>query len=178
MSPPMRWILTALGVAALCIAAVYIAGISTARTHRASIEVTYAAAPDTVYSRIRDVARGAGWRTGLERVDVLSAAGQPMRWRETADWGTLTFEHVVDEPPRRIAARIVDDGQGFGGRWTYDLTPNGSGTRLVITEDGRIDDPLYRFVARWMMGYHASLETYARDLGRSLGEQVEPRRVE
>ena len=174
----MKWLLIGIGVLAALGALVLAIGYATPRTHRAAVRAVYRAAPDVVYREIFDVARGAEWRTALERVEVLSDPAQPARWREVADWGELTFVHEAAEPPRRIVSRIVDEGQGFGGTWTWQLTPAGSGTELVIVENGVVDNPLYRFMSKYVMGYYEGVETYARDLGRRLGEEVEPVRVE
>ena len=174
----MKWVIR-IGIALfLVIGLVTLVGVLIPERHRVAVRAAYLAPRDSVYAVIRDVARGAEWRDGLESVEVLSQTGETMRWRETADWGTVTFEHAAADPPRMIAARIVDEGQGFGGTWTYELTPLGRGTQLVITENGVIDRPIYRVLSKYVMGYYAGLETYARDLGRRLGEEVEPERVE
>jgi hypothetical protein len=49
---------------------------------------------------------------------------------------------------------------------------------VTISEDGVVDHPLYRFMTRFVMGYYASLETYAGDLARRLGETAHVERVE
>jgi hypothetical protein len=174
----MKWVVR-IGVALfLVIVLVTLAGSLIPRTHRVAVRAAYVAPRDSVYRVIEDVARGAEWRTGLERVELLSAPGEPLRWREVADWGTLTFERPAADPPRMLVSRIVDEGQGFGGTWTWELTPAGPGTIVVITENGVIDRPIYRLVSKYLMGYHEGIETYARDLGRRLGEEVEPARIE
>jgi hypothetical protein len=45
---------------------------------------------------------------------------------------------------------------------------------LRITEDGEIRNPIFRFVARFFLGYTATMEAYLRDLGRRFGETVQP----
>ena len=164
-------------VVALAVAVVGI-GFLLPREHAASVRVRYGAAPTDVYETIANAARGAEWRSGLERVELLPDSAGMARWRETADWGTLAFERIVDEPGRRIVARIVDEGQGFGGTWSWEIEPDGDGSVVTISEAGYIDNPFYRFMSRFVMGYHASLETYARDLGERLGEEVRVERLE
>lgn len=174
----MKWVAIGLGIIAVLILAIVGIGMALPRAHSATVRVRYGAPPELVYETIRDVGRGPEWRSGLQRVEVLSREGEAARWRETADWGTLTFERVVDEPQRRVVARIVDEGQGFGGTWTYEIEPAGTGSIVTITEDGLVDNPLYRFMTRFVMGYYASLETYARDLGHRLGEETQVERVQ
>ena len=51
---------------------------------------------------------------------------------------------------------------------------DGDGTRLKITENGTISNLLFRFMARFLFGYTATLETYLIDLGAEFGEQTRP----
>lgn len=173
----MKWLLIGVGVLVLLAAAVVGVGMLVPREHVAAVRADYRAAPDEVFRAIHDVARFGEWRSGLQQVEVLETEGDLVRWRETADWGVLTFQHEEVVPGRRVVSRIVDEGQGFGGTWSWDIEPAGSGSRVTITEHGVIDNPLYRFMSRYMMGYYSSLETYAEDLGRRLGEDVDPVRA-
>jgi hypothetical protein len=157
---------------ALLAAIVLIAGLLLPTTHVAVVESRYRASASDIHAAINDVASAQTWRSGLEQVEVLSRPGEPLMWREVADWGTLTFVHDVNEPGRRIVSRIVDEGQAFGGTWTYDIDETPGGTVLRISERGEITNPLYRFMSRFVFGYYRGLETYARDLGRRFGEDV------
>lgn len=51
-----------------------------------------------------------------------------------------------------------------------------AGSILRITEAGEVSSPLYRVLSR-VMGHHAGMEAYARDLGARLGETTTPVRV-
>ena len=173
----MKIVLRIIAALVLLVIVVVLIGLLLPRTHTAAVEGRYRASPGQVYAAIDNVSNGPQWRTGLQRVEILSAAGEPMRWRETADWGTLTFVHESNDPGRRIVSRIVDEGQGFGGTWTFDIVPAGEGAGLRVTERGEVSNPLYRFMSRFVFGYYRSAETYVRDLGRHLGEDVIPVRV-
>jgi hypothetical protein len=162
----------------LLLLVVLLVGLILPESHTAAVEGRYRATPGEIYVAINDVQKGTSWRSGLERVEVLSAAGEPLRWRETAEWGTLTFVHESNDPGRRIVSRIVDEGQGFGGTWTYDIVPVGDGTVLRITERGEVSNPLFRFMSRFVFGYYDGIETYVRDMGERLGEAVTPTRIE
>jgi hypothetical protein len=74
-----------------------------------------------------------------------------------------------------MVTRIADQGLPFGGRWTYELAPSNAGTRVVITEDGEIYNPIFRFMARFVFGYAGTLETYLSQLqARMGGAKAEP----
>jgi hypothetical protein len=62
----------------------------------------------------------------------------------------------------------------IGGTWTHELTPDGSGTRLTITERGWVGNPIFRFVSRFVMGQTATIDSYLHALGKRFGEEVKP----
>jgi hypothetical protein len=49
---------------------------------------------------------------------------------------------------------------------------------LTITERGQISNPVFRFMARYVFGYHATMQEYLASLGRKFGEPVDFERVE
>jgi hypothetical protein len=86
----------------------------------------------------------------------------------------VTYRVVESAPPRRLITRIADQHLPYGGTWTYDLTPDGSGTRLTITENGEVYNPIFRFVSRFIVGHTSMMETVLRDLGTRHGETIAP----
>ena len=74
-------------------------------------------------------------------------------------------------PNSRLVGRIVDDGLPFGGTWAFDLTPDGAGCRLRITENGFIKPPPFRYIAR-LMGYETTIKAYLGALASKLGQAV------
>ena len=84
---------------------------------------------------------------------------------------------IVEEatPPRRMVTRIdAPPDAAFGGTWTYQLEPAGPETRLSITEDGYVSNPLFRVMMYAMGGVHRTADGYLRALGTKLGEPVQP----
>jgi uncharacterized protein YndB with AHSA1/START domain len=132
------------------------------QNHVASREAVLAAAPEAVFGTISDVARYPEWRSGLTSVDVVSTA--PVRWREHAGSDAITFEVAESRPPERLQVRIADPDLPFGGTWTYELTRDGSSTRLRITEHGEVYNPVFRFMSRFIFGHSATLDAYLADL--------------
>ena len=155
----------AIVVAALVLAvivAVVVIGWLLPAEHVASGEVTVPAASQRVFEAISDVNRYPSWRPGITRVEVL--ATHPLRWREHEGGDAITFEVVESSPPQQLKVRIADADLPFGGSWTYVLTPVGTGTRLQITEDGVVHNPVFRFVSRFVIGHTATIEQFLDDL--------------
>ena len=171
----MKPILTILGVVVALIVIVLVIGAMLPKEHTARVRTVLHAPPESVYAAITDVEHAPAWRTGLKKVEVLER--DPLRWRETAEWGTLTFVHDNAVPPSRVVARIADESQGFGGTWTYEIAPAPDGSAVTITENGTVSNPLFRFLTKFVLGHYSSLETYARDLAKRSGDTSEPERI-
>ncbi|PYP70520.1 MAG: hypothetical protein DMD41_14750, partial [Gemmatimonadetes bacterium] len=82
------------------------------------------------------------------------------------------LETIAAVPPRRLVRRIADPKLPFGGTWTWEITAAPGGSTLTITEDGEIYNPIFRFVARFILGYTGTMESYLKALAARLGEQV------
>ena len=86
---------------------------------------------------------------------------------------TMAVENA--EPPRRMATRIVDENLPFGGRWEYEIAPDGAdASRVTITERGWVSNPIFRFVSRFVMGHTSTLNAYLRALGKHFGTEPTP----
>ena len=170
----VRFAWAAVAVIALLAGLVVAVGYALPERHRAVVRAHYAQPAEAVHHAILDVAAAPTWRSGVDRVQILSH--QPVTWREYTDWGTLTMA-MVETSSNRIVSRIVDTSQGFGGTWTYELTPDADGTTLTITEDGEVYNPIFRVMSKFVFGYYDGLENYAADLGRKLGEEARVERV-
>ncbi len=70
---------------------------------------------------------------------------------------------VIEEvrPTKRV---IEEPGAAFGGTWTLVLEPIANETRLTITENGRVYNPLFRFLSKYAFGHHATIRQFMKDL--------------
>ena len=170
----MRWPFIILAVLAGVPIAVVGVGVLLPREHTATSHATINAPPDSVWSALTDVDDFPAWRDDVARVEVLPARDGHRIWREVGKHDAITFEQVEAEPPRRLVSRIADPSLPFGGIWTYVVSPEGPGSRVTITEDGVVHNPIFRFVSRFVFGHHASQEAYLRALGRRFGHEARP----
>jgi uncharacterized protein YndB with AHSA1/START domain len=162
----MRYVLIAVGVLVALVLCVVLVGWALPKRHHVTVERAYVAAPAALFALISDVKAYPSWRTDVTRVEVLSAEGVHPRWRETTrSGGPITYVMEESVPDRKLVSRIADTNLPFGGAWTYELTPVGTnGTRLAITEDGDVYNPIFRFVSRFVMGHTATIERYLDDV--------------
>jgi uncharacterized protein YndB with AHSA1/START domain len=171
----MRWVLLIAGLLVLAILVVCVIGYMLPQSHVASASARFAAAPDSIWMSLTDVPAFPKWRPGVSRVELLPDENGQRGWRELGKHDAVTYRVVESVPARRLVTRIADQNLPYGGSWTYELAPDGSGTRLTITERGEVYNPIFRFVSRFIMGYTATMEGMLRALGTKHGETVTPK---
>jgi uncharacterized protein YndB with AHSA1/START domain len=152
-------------VGALCVlgAIVAAAGYALPQGHVASRDRTIDVTPERLFGVLQDVEKYPDWRSDVKSVEVLARA-PVLRWREHGSNGAITFEVQESDAPKRMVSRIADTSLAFGGTWTYVLQRDGNGTRLSITENGEVYNPVFRFMSRFVFGHTATMEKYLSDL--------------
>jgi uncharacterized protein YndB with AHSA1/START domain len=161
-------VLAALVALALVVVAV---GAMLPVQHVASRQVTLRQPAAKVFALINDPAAFPSWRSKVKTVEILPERGGHRVFRETGGDGVILFEVDSVIPNERLVVRIADRSLPFGGKWTYELIPAGDSTTLRITEDGEVYNPLYRFVSRFVLGHHATIDQYLREVARRFGEE-------
>lgn len=164
----MRYLLIAAAALAVVLVIVLIIGWSLPVEHHATREATFQSSPQSVYQLITDVDRYPEWRSSVKRIENLPDSAGKKRFREVGGDGSIVYEVETALPNSRVVMRIADRSLPFGGSWTHELIPRGDSTTHRITEDGEIYNPLFRFVARFIIGYTSTMETYLSDVRRRL----------
>ncbi len=162
----MPRILVRIAVAVVLVVALVTAiGYALPQDHVASVTRHVPMPPAAVFAQITDVERYPHWRKDVERVEVMSRT--PLRWREASGGDTITFEMTESVPAARLVSRIADPDLPFGGTWTYELSGDGGGTRITITERGEVYNPIFRFLSRFVFGHTATMETFLEGLAQT-----------
>lgn len=126
--------------------------------HVASRSGVVARMPAEVFARVVDVADYPTWWSDVSRVEVLPPVDGRPRYREHMSSGAVVFETVEALAPTRFVSRIADPDQPFGGTWTFELAPDGDGTRVTITERGEVYNPFFRFLSRFVFSQTSTIE--------------------
>ncbi|PYR57599.1 MAG: hypothetical protein DMF85_13210 [Acidobacteria bacterium] len=137
----LLWIVIALVALVVVIAAI---GSRLPKAHHASKTARFPVPPETLYAVISDVERYPEWRQDVKRVERLPDRDGRPAWME---------------PPSLMVGRI-GEGLAFGGTWTFRIAPVSGGSELTVAEDGEIYNPIFRFVARFVFGYEATMTQY------------------
>lgn len=156
----MKWIVIVGGALALLVVVVVVIGMALPEDHMATASRAVQGTPEEVWTTMTTVEAFPEWRPGVTGVERLpDRSGLPV-WKESTSTGPMTLEVVRWDPPRSFVTRIADEGLPFGGTWTYELEPDGEGTRVTLTENGEIYNPVFRFMARFVFGYDGTMRTY------------------
>ena len=165
----MRWVLIVAAVLVSAALAVVVVGMLLPRAHVASRTARVGAPPERVWGVVTAVADFPSWRPDVTGVEVLPPVSGRAAWRETSRHGRVTYEATEMTPPRRLVTRIADRDLPYGGAWEYEITPEGDGSRVTITERGEVYNPVFRFMSRFVFGHTATIDAYLAALTRRLG---------
>ena len=202
----MRIVLIIVIALVALIGIVALIGVSLPRSHRASSGITLRKPPREVWTVIRDLGALQGTWKELKAARRLPDQGGKEVWEQNAGGWPLRLIIDQEAPPTRLVTRIdAAPDATFGGTWTYHLEPaekpgerggagesgergghggggsggdsgGGGGTRVTITEEGYVSNPIFR-VMMAVMGTHRTLDGFLRALGTKLGETVNPEHV-
>jgi hypothetical protein len=120
-----------------------------------------------------DAAAVTAWRTDLSAL----APGEPLRghatWLETdADGGVARWETVEVFEGRKLVRCVVPvrehETPAVGGCVTWEVAPRGEGSTVVLTENARFHEDLYRWTHR-PADRVAALDRTLDALGTALG---------
>jgi hypothetical protein len=139
----MKWILIVIAGLTAAVALIAIVGATLPRNHVASRSLTLRRPPEEIWPAMMQATAGSG----------------------------VPIDVVESDPPRRQVTRVKDTEQMFGGTWTITIAPTVNGGTLTITEDGWVGNPIFRFVSRYVMGHHATMDGMLKEVARKLGEE-------
>lgn len=167
-----RMIVVVLAAIVVIVGIVAFAGSRLPVSHVASRSAVINASPDAVFNAMTDFAAAPSWRSGVKHVSVEtdSATGR-RRVTEESTTGTMTMEVEELVPPTRFVIRIVGDDLPYGGAWAHAIEPQGDATRVTITEHGEVYNPIFRFIAKYVMGHNGTIDRYLADLGGKFGNE-------
>jgi hypothetical protein len=142
----MKWMVIALAVLVIFVALIAVIGSRLPRDHAASRSLIVRRTPQEVWTAV---------------TQATAASSVPV-------------DIVEQDPPRRLVTRVKESEKMFGGTWTIAIVPDastGSGCTLTITERGWVANPLFRFLSRFVIGHHASMDGILKQVAAALNEQ-------
>lgn len=141
--------------------------------HTITRTAQYNRSPAEIWLIVSDLSGQPEWRPDLLSVERLPPRGARDVWIETDNRGqTTTLETVESTPLRRLVRRISDEDLNYSGGWSLEIGEFGEVTYITITETGEINNSLFRFLNKYIVGHGSGLDRYLTALGRKLGIDV------
>lgn len=160
-----------IGVLALLLGATFGAGYFIEKNHTASRTATFKASPECIWNKITNLEAQPAWRKNLKEIKIIDGTPNRESWTEISKSGDeISFKTKAKIEPSRYEAEIINNSN-FGGYWELTLEPaEDGGTKLTVTENGEIYNPMFRTIAAVFFDMHATIDEYLADLAAKLGE--------
>ncbi|UCD25435.1 MAG: SRPBCC family protein [Gemmatimonadota bacterium] len=172
----LKWVLILLGLLAALVAGPFVAGMFLPARHVASSSITLPQPPDSVWAVIRDLGSYPDWWSDIKSSVPDEQAEDEEIWiQKDAQGHALPLLVVQSAPPTLLVTKIAAEKLPYSGVWTYEIEQTANGSRVTLTEDGEVFNPIFRLVARLFLGHHTAVDRCLRALGQRFGEQVVPK---
>ncbi|HYN23678.1 MAG TPA: SRPBCC family protein [Pyrinomonadaceae bacterium] len=151
---------------------VLVGGLLLPEEHHASRTLVTKQSPQAIWETINDHANEAKWRSDIESVASLGERNGKPVWQENyKDGNKVALITTESKPPTRIVRELTDLEGPFSGRWEIDIQPTPTGSNVKITEIGKVSNPFFRFVSKYLIGHTTFMEKYLKGLADKFGEQ-------
>jgi hypothetical protein len=172
MSKVKRILILVLGLLAALILVVLVGGLLLPEEHQASRTLVTKQSPQAIWDTINDHANEAKWRSDIESVTSLGDRNGKPVWQENYKDGNKVALITTDSKPASRMVRELTDLEGpFSGRWEIDIEPTATGSNVKVTEIGKVSNPFFRFVSKYVIGHTTFMERYLKGLAGKFDEQ-------
>jgi uncharacterized protein YndB with AHSA1/START domain len=171
----MVWLWITLGVVGLLaffMAVMYVLGKRLPEEHVASAAITLKQPQGVVWEAVSNIADHKHWVKGLTKLERLPDRDNHPVWRQQMGRNSFVLEISELQPPTRMVGTIADEAQFFSGNWEYVLSPEGAGTKVTLTERGRVKLAIPRAMMEYLFGKDTYLKRHLRDLAAKFGEKA------
>jgi uncharacterized protein YndB with AHSA1/START domain len=167
----MYWVFGIIGLLVLAGIVVLVIGSLLPEHHVASKTLTLRRTPEAVWQVITDFANQTTWNSEMKSVERLPDRNGHEVWQEEMSGMKIPLETLEKDAPKKLVRRIASEDLGFGGDWEYILTSTiEGGCQLTITERGKVPNPMFRFMSKYVFGHTATMEKYLTALAGKFGE--------
>lgn len=174
MKKLIKWLGILVAVVVGLIALVAAIGAFLPRDHVAVRQVVIDKPAEEIWAVMADFGAAPSWRPEIEKCERMPDQNGHEVWKEIGEGQEIPYEAIEMDAPRRMVRNIVDPNLPFGGGWTMELSPSGTGTQVKITEEGFVSNPIWRFVSVVVIGHTTYLDLYLTNLGKKFGQDVKP----
>jgi len=139
----MKWLFVVAGFLVALVAVLAIIGALRPADHVASITAQLPVSDSSAWAVVSDFEKVPTWFADVTRVERIADVDGKPAYREQYGGFAVTNVVLAWDPPRKLVREILPSGS-FSGTWTIELSPDGTGCRITITEHGHVGNPLFR----------------------------------
>ena len=166
----MVWQSLVAGTFVFLLLALLIFGLLQPVAHSVTRSLTLKQKPEAVFAAIDNADALPSWSSMLTKVEhIPDRDGRPATRQTMKSGMSLIATTIERKPPFRLVGSVEKEGGPVWGTWTYELTPDGDGCRVAITEDGEMKNPFFRAIAR-LRGLDTTIKVQLTDLAHKFGE--------
>jgi len=168
-----RGLILLVGVGLALILVVLIGGLMLPEEHHASRTLVTKHSPQAIWDAINDHASEPQWRSDVANVVSLGERNGKPVWQENyKDGNKVALMTTESKSPNRMVRELTNLEGPFSGRWEIDIAATPEGSNVKITEIGKVSNPFFRFVSKYMIGHTTFMERYLKGLAGKFGEQA------
>jgi len=158
----MIWVFAVISI----IVAIFIAGSLLPKEIVVSRTLQLKKDQNQVWKLISDFPSQVSWRTRLKKVEKLDEN----KWIEIYKSGWKFVLETIESKPPELLVRELTGNRYIKGTWMLQLAKSIDGCWLTLTEKAVIENPFFRFLARYVIKRASHIEEYLRDVARFFGE--------
>jgi hypothetical protein len=162
----MKWVFIIAGVLILITAVIYITGLLLPVSHTATVRAVVHMPVASAWRRITDFSKYQDWRKNIKKVELISSD----EWVESDEHNnTIPYKMEMLADGSKLKTEITGAKLPFGGYWIIELNGLNNDTEITITEYGKVYNPVFRTLSKFVFGHEASIKSYLKYLGESAG---------
>lgn len=150
---------TIAAVVAVVCGGVFLWGALLSSEYTADAKIVVAANPPDVWDAVTSPEGQSEWRTSVNSVEHI-----PHGWIEHTPSGKVRVESKLEQPYSRFRIQLEESGADVSGTREFKFESVQGGTRVTVTEQGRVSSPVSRFLLAVVLGYDYTLRQYLGDL--------------
>ncbi len=166
----MKWIVRILVLVIVFIGIAFAIGyaLPSHTTHTRTIAIKQM--PEAVFALLADVQGMPKWNRHMEKVEMLPPVDGREATRQTFQ-GNMVMTIITTEsvPPSHLVRTMGDASGPFSGSWTYDISPTSDSSKIALTEQSDVKNPIARLMMR-IFGPTKYVDDHLSDLAQHFGE--------
>jgi len=137
--------------------------------HTMRVSKEYSVDSPKVWRVITDFSDYPNWRSDVKSVERIPDQAAADIWQETDKHGnSVAYASRYVNDGVKLTREIVTKNLPYTGTWTFELQPLSSGSRLTITENGKVFNPIFRILGKYVFGFDTSIRRFLDDLSSRL----------